>query len=412
MKRYYFRNLILALFLASIFQSCDLFKKDDEQKPIDQYLVSYEKESSYLSSFILSIMENYENKFPELSPILDKIEYAVTVYKITYITTFNDEEIIASGLVCVPSSTNPLPVLSYQNGTNTLHSNAPSVNPDNELYLMLEFMASTGFVITIPDYLGFGSSDKMFHPYLDKESTVQTIIDMQLAVKEMMSHYLDIELNNDYYIAGYSQGGWSTMQLQKEMEQNYSKEFNLKASACGAGPYDLNYINDYVLKLDNYPMPYFLGYIFNSYYNLNGITTPIDEVFKAPFDSKILTLYDGTKSGTEINNELTTKISLLFTDDYINNYATEEKYSSIKEMLSKNSIPAWKTKIPTMLLHGTNDDFVPTMGTNRMYQGFLSQGVGENTIQMVPLNGKTHSTGIIPSGVASIAWFLELRDGE
>ena len=412
MKTNIFRNLIVALFLVSIFSACDLFNKDDDNKPIDQYLVSYEKEKVYLPSFISGIMDPFEVKYPEIAPILDKIEFAVTVYKITYITSFNDEDIIASGLVCVPMSAEPLAVLSYQNGTNTLHSNAPSVNPDNELYLMLEFMASTGFVITIPDYLGFGSSEKMFHPYLDRESTVRTIIDMQYAVKELMKNYLEVELNNDYYIAGYSQGGWSTMQLQKEMEQNYSKDFNLKASACGAGPYDLNYINSYVLGLDNYPMPYFLAYIFNSYYNLDGITTPINEVFNSPFDEKILTLYDGTKSGEEINNELTTKISLLFTDDFIKNYDTDAKFSSVKEMLTKNSIPAWKTKIPTMLLHGTDDTFVPTMGSNRMYQGFLNQGVGVKTVQLVPLAGKNHSTGILPSGIASIAWFLSLRDGE
>ncbi len=406
------RNLLVALFLIFVFSACDLFNKDDENKPIDSYLVSYEKEAVYLPSLISGIMDPFEVEYPEIAPILDKIEFAVTVYKITYITSFNDEEIIASGLVCVPMSTEPLAVLSYQNGTNTLHSNAPSVKPDNELYLMLEFMASTGFVITIPDYLGFGSSEKMFHPYLDRESTVRTIIDMQYAVKELMKNYLEIELNNDYYIAGYSQGGWSTMQLQKEMEQNYAKDFNLKASACGAGPYDLNYINQYVLELDNYPMPYFLAYIFNSYYNLDGITTPVNEIFNSPFDEKILTLYDGTKSGEEINNELSTKISLLFTNDYIKNYDTDTKFASVKEMLTKNSIPPWKTKIPTMLLHGTEDTFVPTMGTNRMYQGFLNQGVGINTIQLVQLSGKNHSTGILPSGIASIAWFLNLRDEE
>jgi pimeloyl-ACP methyl ester carboxylesterase len=202
------------------------------------------------------------------------------------------------------------------------------------------------------------------------------------------------------------------MQLQKEMEQNYANEFNLKASACGAGPYDLNYINSYVLGLDNYPMPYFLAYIFNSYYNLGGITTPIDKVFNSPFDEKILTLYDGTKSGEEINNELSTKISLLFTNDYIHNYDTDDKFASVKEMLTKNSIPAWKTKIPTMLIHGTDDTFVPTMGSNRMYQGFLNQGVGVNTVQLISLPGANHSTGILPSGIASIAWFLSLRDGE
>src|SRR5665811_2636213 len=96
----------------------------------------------------------------------------------------------------------------------------------------------------------------------------------------------------DRYIAGYSQGGWATMQLQKAIEENYSNQFNLKASACGAGPYYLNYINEYILQQTEYPMPYFIGYMFNTYINL-GITTPASEIFKTPFDTRITTLYDG-----------------------------------------------------------------------------------------------------------------------
>ena len=81
-------------------------------------------------------------------------------------------------------------------------------------------------------------------------------------------------------------------------------------------------------------------------------------------------------------------------------------------MLTENSIEAWKTTTPTMLLHGTADDFVPTMGTNRIFQNFLNQGVGVNTISMIALQGEDHQSGIIPSGVKSINWILELKNGE
>jgi len=332
-------------------------------------------------------------------------------------TTFDSEDVLASGLVCIPEATDKaLPVLSYQNGTNTLHSKAPSVDPNNELFLLLEFMASTGFIITLPDYLGFGNSSSMFHPYLHKESTTTTVLDMQRAVKELVANYLNeesgIEMNKDLYITGYSQGGWATMALQQEIEERFAGEFNLKASACGAGPYDLTYINDYVLALEEYPMPYFLGYIFNSYYNLEGITTPIDEVFMPPYDERIPLLYDGTKAGEEINNNLVNTISLLFTADYISNYNSDAKYASITNMLEENSITAWQTTTPTRLYHGTDDTFVPPMVSNRIFQDFLNQGVGVDKIAIVPIPGATHSLGIIPTGISSISWFLELKDAE
>ena len=417
MKTNILQKFLLVLFIFSFFSACNLFNNgDDDKKPTDQYLVSYEKVATYLPAFIESILKPLANDNPGFTPIISKIEYGVAVYKISYITTFDGDDVIASGLVSVPTSMGEFPVLSYQNGTNTEHDKAPSVDLDNNMFLLLDFMASTGFIVTIPDYLGFGTSDNMFHPYLDGESTVETILDMQRAVKELIANYLNketsIEMNNDYYITGYSQGGWSTMQLQKAIEERYSDVFNLRASACAAGPYDLNYINEYVLGLEDYPMPYFLGYIYNSYYNLGGITTPLNEVFKSPYDTKVLTLYDGTKSGEAINNELDTKISRLFTADYISNYSTSAKYASIKEMLTKNSIPAWKTTTPTLLIHGTKDTFIPPQVTNRIFAGFQSQGVGVDKVKMLPLPGATHQSGAVPAGLAAINWFLTIRDGD
>ena len=54
-------------------------------------------------------------------------------------------------------------------------------------------------------------------------------------------------------------------------------------------------------------MPYYIGYIFNSGINLGEITIPTKDVFKSPYSERILTLYNGTKSGDEINAQLTTK---------------------------------------------------------------------------------------------------------
>jgi len=396
--------------IISTFSSCDFSNTEEGEGPEEDYLVSYDKVNEYFPQDITSIFELLAGNYPELDPIVAKVQHGVTVYKISYNTTFNGENKIASGLVCVPTTLGEFPVLSYQNGTNTQHNKAPSVNPTNELFLMLEFVTSTGFIVTIPDYLGFGTSDNMFHPYLDRVSTVQTVIDMQYAARELVENYTEIDMSKDLYIAGYSQGGWATLQVQKEIETNTSTAFNLKASSCGAGPYDLNYINNYVLGLDEYPMPYFLGYIFNSYYNLELITTAIEDVFMDPYDSRILSLYDGTKSGDEINNELTTKIPMLFTEDYITNYSTDSKYSSIKLALEDNSIDAWATTTPTMLLHGTEDTFVPPMVTNKIYQNFLLEGVG-NTVTMIPLQGEDHQSGILKAGVEQISWFLSIKDG-
>ena len=413
MKKTILVKSVIILFVTVLLSSCDLLNNNDNTKQNDEYLVSYNKKKTLLTSVIKMALETQTNSYPDIQSIIDKMQHSVSVYSISYITTFKGEQVTASGLVAVPLTTGiEFPVMSFQNGTNTLHSLAPSVNPDSQLYLMLESIASTGFIISIPDYLGFGTSDQMFHPYLDKESTVQTVTDMLHAVKELINNHLNIEVSNDLYITGYSQGGWATMQLQKAIETQYSSEFNLKASACAAGPYDLNFINNYVLGQTTYPMPYFLGYVFNSYINLGDITTPPSDVFNSPYDNIVTTYYDGTHSGEEINGQLTTSVSSLFTEDYRNNVNTDEKFASVISSMSANSISAWNTVTPMMILHGTADDFVPPQVSLNIYQDFLTEGVNPEKIIYLPLPGETHTSGVIPAELASIKWFLDLKDAQ
>lgn len=412
MKQNTWKKLLLFAIPLTFFTSCDeLFNNDDDSTPKDEYVTNYELVRSYTPSQLEYVIDLVKEDYPEISALEDKFEYGVMIYKVWYNTTFQEDDIEASGLLCIPIGEGPFPVLSYQNGTNTLHAEAPSVNPDRELYRLLEFVASTGFIISIPDYLGFGVTDDMFHPYLHKESTVQSVLDMLRAVDEMITNYdLNTSIADELYITGYSQGGWATMQVQKAIEEQYSSEFNLQASACAAGPYDLNAVNEYVSSQTNYPMPYFVGYMYNSYLNLDLITLPADEIFQEPYASKITTLFDGSRTGEQINDELTTTMADLFTSDYMAGYQTSEKYSSIVSALESNSVEAWNTTTPTLIIHGTADVFVPYQVSYNIHQEFLSKGVDEEQVSILPLEGQGHISGIIPAGLASVQWFLDLKN--
>ena len=407
-----FLQPIFFLFLFSVVLfSCDNFDDVPANGSNDIYLVSHEKVSTHSLVEINILVAFASIQFPDLAAIGDKFVSPVDVYKISYYTTFEGEKRKASGLVCVPSNAGTYPLMSFQNGTNTLHSAAPSVAPDSDLFQLLGMMASSGFVIAIPDYLGFGVADDMFHPYLDKESTVQTVLDMLRATKEMVEKLESTELNEDLYITGYSQGGWSTMQVQKAIESNYSGEFNLVASACGAGPYDLVGISNYVFGQTTYPMPYFLGYLINSYSNL-GMTTPIDSMFKEPYASRIPGLFDGSKDGAEINTELTKVVGDLFTTSFLDNWESGPVYSSFYSMLQDNSISGYKTKVPTLLIHGSADTFVPSFTSQNLYNEFITQGVNSSLLYYIELPGLDHQDAVVPAELQAIKWFLQIKEGE
>ncbi len=405
--------LYLLLFVLA-FVACDSGMDDVEvDPPENEYLMSTELVNSYSTSeingFINLAILLYPDQKEELEVLKNYIETGVKVYKITYNTTFSGNELQASGIACIPDQAGSYPILSYQNGTNTLHSEAPTEDPNNQLFQILQMMGSTGFIICLPDYLGFGESDHMFHPYLHKESTVQSVVDMLRAIDEMVAQDENIAFNDDLYISGYSQGGWSTMVLQEAIEKKYASEFNLKASVCGAGPYNLTTINEYVTNLSEYPMPFYFGYIFNTYTNV-GLTTPMDEVFQQPYADRIPTLYNGTMSGGEINAQLTKVVPDLFTSSYISSWDSDSKFAPVLEMLEENSVAAYNTKVPTLLTHGTADDYVPPIVSSEIYNDFMSLGVSSDLVKYMPLEGMDHGDAVLPTGLASITWFIELKN--
>ncbi|HPF50594.1 MAG TPA: prolyl oligopeptidase family serine peptidase [Draconibacterium sp.] len=403
-------NVFSILFILSVVLfSCDNFE-DVPAENNNVYLTSSTSVGVHSITEINTLIGMASIQYPDLASISNRFTAPVEVYKITYYTTFEGNKKEASGLVCVPKVSGTYPLMSFQNGTNTLNSAAPSVAPNSDLFRLLSLMASSGFVLSIPDYLGFGAADDMFHPYLDKESTVQTVVDMMRATKELIAEIDSIDLNKDLYITGYSQGGWSTMQLQKTIETNYSGDFNLKASACGAGPYNLVAINDYVLAENTYPMPYFLGYIMNSFSNLR-MTTPIDSVFNEPYASRIPGLYDGSKDGTEINAQLTTNVTDLFVPNYVENWNKPGIYESLYSMMESNSISGYNTQVPTLLLHGTADTFVPPFTSQNLYNEFIAAGVSTNLVHYMELDGLDHTGAVIPAELKAIIWFLQIRDG-
>jgi len=398
---------LIILFLAISLTSCHNLFKDDEEDPNFQYLVNYEMVRSYIPVMIQTMLNSIEGDFSEISEIKERATYGVIIYEITYKTTFKGEPVLASGLVSVPSGEGTFDMISYQNGTNTLHSNAPTVRPDRDLYMLIEAVASTGFVVSLPDYLGFGVSDDMIHPYMHKTSTVQSVLDMMRAVKEL-AQILDFQLTDDLYLTGYSMGGWATLQVQREIENNHSNEFNLKASAPAAGPHDLSFINQQILESDSYPMPYFFGFMMNTYMHLEETTTPADEVLNHPYDSLVTVVFDGKRSGEEINALLTTSIADLFTENYRMNYSTDETFASLRTVLEENSVEPWNIQTPTMIIHSTGDELVPFDVARKTHLDLLAAGTPDNLVQLVPLPDYSHSEGIVPAGILSIKWFLDL----
>jgi hypothetical protein len=146
---------IIIVFSAFLFSGCN--KPDDESTPV--YLVDFSEYISTSKPYTAEAIKGYIEAYG-VTDVAAMVKYDIKVYKVKYKTSFEGDTIIASGLIAVPvpqKSSNAFPMLSYQHGTITTNAESPTGNPQSEGTAFAIYMASTGYIVMIPDYIGFGS---------------------------------------------------------------------------------------------------------------------------------------------------------------------------------------------------------------------------------------------------------------
>jgi pimeloyl-ACP methyl ester carboxylesterase len=379
--------------------SCDLIDSDDDgpQPNEDAYFISAESKGT----FSKEALQVFALASEEYRDFVSVVEHDVEFFRIVYRTTYKGAEIEASGLLAVPQNTNTVPaLLSAQHGTMFKESDAPSNFPAT--FSGFELFGAAGYVAVIPDFIGYGASSDVFHPYYDEEYSARTVVDMLKAAK----YYLEqenIETNGNLFLVGYSEGGYVTMAAQKEIENNPEHDLTLTAVAAGAGGYDLTEKMNIIADTAFYAEPAFLPFIVQSYNTTYDWNRPLSDFFKEPYASLIPSLYDGTKTREEINSELPTAPDSLFTDAFYLALQSPTGEAEVKEALAANSLLDWVPETPTRMYHGTEDESVFYQTSVTTYQTFAAEGA--TNVEFKPIPGGMHRTSITPMMLDVLPWF-------
>jgi len=339
-----------------------------------------------------------------LTSYIPFIQYDVDFYPITYNTTFNGNKIKASGLLCIPKNVPGTPaLLSAQHGTMFSDQEVPSNFPI--AFTGFELFASAGFVTVIPDYIGYGASKDIIHPYYDMQSSAIAVVDMIKASKYYLKT-LNKSVSDKLFLVGYSEGGYVTMAAQKEIETNTSHGLTLTAAAEGAGGYDVTGMLAKVATVPTYVDPSFFGLFMQSYNSLYGFNRPLTDYFKEPYASKMPQLLDGSKNSDGVNAELTPTLSSLFSTSFYASLSNPTAELAFKAKVAANSFPNWYPKTVTRLYHGTADQNVYIETSQSTLAKFIAAGATKVTLTPIP--GGTHETTVPYMMGDALPWFKTL----
>ncbi len=334
----------------------------------------------------------------------DIIKYDVDFYRLTYKTNWKGKQIEASGTLAIPKNMATTPsIISAQHGTIFKDTDAPSNFPAT--FSGFEICAAAGYITVIPDFIGYGVSKDTVHPYYIQQYSGTAVVDMINAAKIYLNRQ-KVVFSNRLFLIGYSEGGYVTMAAQKEIETHPEHNLTLTAAAEGAGGYDLTGMLSAVATTPSYNNPSYLALILQSYNTTYGWNRPWTDFFQAQYAAKFPALLDGTKDGTQINNELPLSPTALFNPAFFTNLTSANGELMLKQALITNGFTGWVPKSPTRLYHGTSDVTVFYQTSVTTYNQFKAAGATNVTLTSIP-NG-THGTSIQPMMLDVFPWFQGL----
>jgi hypothetical protein len=409
MKAYYHIILIAAVAVL-LFASCE---EDDDEKVATGYLDSY---TEYVApkSLAAADVKGYleQSNQPDLAAL---VAYDIKIFKIKYNTAFEGDSIVASGIVAVPVSEkkkDAFPMISYQHALMLSGSDAPTVNPMGNVTSLAAYIASTGYIVIMPDYIGYGSGDTYEHPFMHKEYTTNSVLDFLRASKEFIATVKPCKTNGDIFLSGFGEGASATLSALSAIENDTinNDDLRVKASTCSSGMYDLIGFREWLLTQPKFDQPWYLAYLLESFSHFAGLDIDYSLVFNEPFASMVPGLVDGTRTYEQMNDVFGTKsLNELLNADFKDNdtFNSDSLYAGLKEVFTENSISAWKLKSKVSFYYGRNDNWIPNNQSVVIFDDFRTIN-GTSNIMITPLEGLDHETAIIPSLVNSVSWFRTL----
>ncbi|HCW06945.1 MAG TPA: hypothetical protein DGG95_06230 [Cytophagales bacterium] len=365
-------------------------KQEDTFKPV--YLQNATPKSSYTSFSMGLFIQGAQINLPT-----SILQYNVDVYKVTYKTAYLNQTISASGLVILPNNSNQsLGMISFAHGTIASQPEAPTALSNNDFESILyAALSSTGFIAVIPDFIGFGSSSNLLHPYYVQETSASANIDLLLAARELAIQK-NVSFNGKLFLAGYSQGGYVTMATHKAIEQNGLENFELIASFPSSGGYDVKGMQEYFFSLETYDEPFFIAYVADAYKTYYQWNQPLTDFFQSKYATQIPSLFDGTKSGGVIDGYLNDTIPKLINPQLLSSIDTDPSYQYIVSAFNHNSLIDWYPTKRMFMYHGDADVTVPYQNSVDTYNKLISNGATTSTLTLTAFPGKTHYTGLQP----------------
>ena len=275
--------------------------------------------------------------------------------------------------------------------------------------------AFTNFIVVAPDYYGFGITEKEPQAYCISRANGRASLDAYLAAKRLIED-LKVKKGDDFVIAGYSEGGQTTMGVLREISERHP-EIKVKRAFVGDGPYDINSMYDAIATGDT-EMPSTVCNVLYAYNHFFRLGYDIHDYLKDPvasnFDDWFLSKQYKRRALDEelIKTKKTSDFCTAAVLDSSSPLSRRFKAAFSEDALTSGWTP--RSDFDIMLFHDTKDDVVPVDNYYAMKK-FLDDNhikteglVDEYSSETIKELGVTnHETSALTFFIKIIAWMTK-----
>lgn len=175
------------------------------------------------------------------------------------------------------------------------------------------------------------------------------------------------------------------MSLQKKIEEEFPKEFNLVASSCGAGAYNKTefmkrLITSKSLGVASYNQLYL--WVAQTYDRVYKLNRPMSAYFKEPY------LADIQVNG--INANVNVSLDMTFNDTFKKGIM-DGTDTAFLNAVKDNDVFDWAPKTETQLYHGNADPLVGYFNSETAFKAMKAKG---GNVTLTTVDGGTHDSSI------------------
>ncbi len=353
------------------------------------------------SELVVSISKDKINAyFPERKDMKGNIDdlpkYDIDLYKITYGSIYQDKLVKLSGLVVVPKKAGKLTHLQYHHGTilpypapdgwgsqdapSLYQGTAPAAPKEQyETRLNANYLGSYGYLVSLPDYAGYGVGANLEHPYAVNTELAKESVDMLLATKAFAKQK-NIPLNDGVFLSGWSEGGAIAVATQKLIESQYKDKINLLGTSSMSGLLNVTgqmekiFTETPTVDKDLGEAMDFLLWMYYSYNKFSPKPIAFDKLFKMPVTRDLDVLKNRPSSvPTKVLKQL-----------------DKETFNYMMEQAKAYDLARWKPINPLFLHQGTADEVVPFPNNSEVAMAYFMKHGGNATLQKY--EGHSHAS--------------------